>query len=318
MNHPRTMSARVEEYLAYRRNLGFQLQSEGVLLRQFARYADGEGHRGPLTTDLALRWARLPVTRTPLYWARRLEVVRCFARHLAISDPRTEIPAKGLLGPAHRRTPPHIYSEAEISALLVGARQLSSANGLRPLTYATLIGLLAAAGLRISEALRLTRADLDPGRGILVIRESKFHKSRLVPLHPTTVRALLDYGRLRDQVHPHPATDTFFVTSRGTPLRYSTVRHTFRKLCGHHRIAGSNSGRAPRLHDLRHTFACRRLLRWYEEGIDVEHAVAYLSTYLGHAKVSDTYWYLTATPELLEQAAARFEPFARPQRGGGQ
>lgn len=315
MTHSPTMLHRAEKYLAYRRDLGFQLRSEGRLLRNFARYADAQGYRGPLTTELAVRWARLPDTSAPLYWARRLEVVRCFARYLAISEPRTEIPAQGLLGSAHRRTPPYIYEETEITAMLRAARALRPSNGLRPRTYATLLGLLASAGLRISEPLRLARSDFDTRRDLLAINETKFHKSRLVPLHPSTAQALRDYAAFRDGVHPHPQADTFFVTDRGTPLRYSTVRQTFRRLCRTSLPVRTN-GRMPRLHDLRHTFACRRLLRWYEEGADVQHAVAALSTYLGHGKVSDTYWYLTATPELLGQAAARFEPFADPQQGG--
>lgn len=318
MSHSSTMLDRAEEYLAYRRDLGFQLRSEGLLLRLFARYADAEGHQGPLTTELAVRWARLPNASTPLYWARRLEVVRCFARFLAISEPRTEIPAKGLLGSAHRRIAPYIYSEAEIAALLTAARQLRSVNGLRPQTYATLLGLLASAGLRISEALRLTRFDFADGRDLLAINETKFHKSRLVPLHPSTAQALREYAVFRDRVHPCPLAGAFFLTDRGTPLRYTTVRQNFRRLCGRVALANRADGRRPRLHDFRHTFACRRLLRWYEVGADVEHGVAALSTYLGHGKVSDTYWYLTATPELLGQAAARFEPFAAPRQGGGR
>jgi integrase len=220
----------VEEYLEYRRRLGYRLRIEGQMLLGFAHYADRSGHRGPLTTELAARWARLPAEAAPLYQARRLEVVRCFARHRAIFDPATEIPPEGLLGSAHRRTAPHIYSEAELSTLLAAARRLPPSDGLRPRTYATLIGLLICTGLRISEALKLTLRDVDSGQGTLTIRESKFHKSRLVPLHPSLVQPLCEYGRHRDRCHPIPQTDAFFVSDRGTTLAASTVRHTFQKL----------------------------------------------------------------------------------------
>jgi integrase len=299
----------VEEYLDYRRRLGFQLHTAGQMLLEFARYADHVGHSGPLTTELAVRWARLPVGASPLYQAQRLEVVRCFARHRAIFDPATEIPPERLLGSAHRRTDPYIYSEAELSTLLAAARRLPPLTGLRPRTYATLIGLMTCTGLRISEGLKLSRDDVDWGHGTLTIRESKFHKSRLIPLHPSVVPVLREYARLRDLHHPIPQTEAFFVQDRGTALPYSTVRQTFRKLCKHLPLTTRSGGRGPRIHDIRHTFACRRLLRWYAEGVDLDRAVAALSTYLGHAKVSDTYWYLTGIPELLDRSASRFERF---------
>jgi integrase len=309
MSEPILMVHLVEEYLDYRRRLGFQLHTAGQMLLEFARYADRVGHTGPLTTELAVRWARLPVGASPLYQAQRLEVVCCFARHRAIFDPATEIPPERLLGSAHRRTDPYIYSEAELSTLLAAARRLPPLTGLRPRTYATLIGLMTCTGLRISEVLKLSRGDVDWGHGTLTIRESKFHKSRLIPLHPSVVPVLREYARLRDRHHPIPQTEAFFVSDRGTALPYSTVRQTFRKLCKHLPLATRSGGRGPRIHDIRHTFACRRLLRWYADGVDLDRAVAALSTYLGHAKVSDTYWYLTGIPELLDRAASRFERF---------
>lgn len=315
MTMPTSMVALAEEYLDYRRRLGFRLCSEGKMLLAFARHADRAGHLGPLTTELAVGWARLPAGATPLYQARRLQVVRGFARYRAIFDPATEVPPEGLLGPAQRRVTPHIYSDAEVSALLAAARRLRSPTGLRPQTYATLIGLISCTGLRVSEVLRLSRADVDPAHATLTIRETKFHKSRLVPLHLTALQALRAYGRFRDGRHPIPRTDAVFVSERGTPLAYSTVRITFRKLRAHLPAPPRPEGRAPRIHDLRHTFACRRLLCWYAEGADLDHAVLALSTYLGHAQVSDTYWYLTGIPELLDLAAARFEHFATPEPG---
>jgi integrase len=257
MSGPPSMVDLVEEYLGDRRRLGFRLRIEGQMLLGFARFADGAGHRGPLTTDLAVSWARLPAGATQLYQARRLEVVRCLARYRAIFDPGTEVPPERLPGSAHRRTVPHIDSEAERASLLAAARRLSSPIGLRPRSYAAMIGLLSCAGLRISEALKLARSDVDWRQGTLTIRETKFHKSRLVPLHPSAVRALLDYAQFRDGCHPAPRTDAFFVSDGGSPLAYSTVRTAFRKLCDPLFGPRRPGARAPRIHDLRHNAASR-------------------------------------------------------------
>jgi len=314
MNRTTTMSTKVEQYLEFRRGLGYRLWIEGQLLKQFAAFADATGHRGPLSTELALQWARLPEEGDQLYWARRLEVVRCFARHLAATEPGTELPARGLLGPAHRRTAPHIYTDAELVRLMAAAGRLAPSAGLRPQTYVTLIGLLACTGLRISEALHLTQADADLEHGILKICQTKFRKTRLVPLHLTTAASLRSYVTARDRRVTKTPCDRFFVSEQGQALPYSTVRTTFRKLCNSEHITSTN-GRRPRLHDLRHTFACRRVEKWYRAGVDTAHAISALSVYLGHAKVSDTYWYLTATPALMAHAAERFEAIVRPNAG---
>ncbi|HLW68623.1 MAG TPA: tyrosine-type recombinase/integrase [Gemmataceae bacterium] len=196
------------------------------------------------------------------------------------------------------------------------ARNLGPTRWLRPHTYQTLIGLLAATGLRISEALHLSRGDADLDQGRLVIRQTKFRKTRWVPLHDSVTLALRLYAKLRDTVFPTLKCDRYFVNDRGTPLAYSTVRQTFRKLCNQSGI--TDLRRRPRLHDLRHTFACRRVEQWLDAGIDLARALPALSTYLGHAKVTDTYWYLTATPELLARAAMRFEGFTKASGGEGK
>ncbi len=310
------MLKQAQEYLAYRRKLGFKLRTEGYLLLTFARFADQIKHRGAITTELALQWARLPENTTPLYQARRLEVVRCFAKYRAIFDPNTQIPPDGILGPAHRRTQPYIYSDQQIAQLLRATAKLSPIGGLRPRTYGTLFGLLACSGLRISEALALTRRDVDLERQTLIIRESKFHKSRLVPLHPSACRSLLKYAQFRDRRWQMPMTPAFFLGEHGTALNYSTVETTFSNLRNGLGWALPRGRRRPRIHDLRHTFACRRLLKWHKEGRDIEHAVAALSTYLGHAKVTHTYWYLTGIPELFAVTAKNFERFTRSMQGG--
>ena len=310
MTRRASMVRRAKEYLAYRRDLGFELRKREPLLLQFAQYVDQAGHQGPLTTQLAVHWARLPAQASPRYWAIRLDVVRGFARYLAIFDPDTEIPGRGLLGPAYCRATPHIYSEAEVSALLAAARRLSPRNSLRPHTYAALFGLLACTGLRGCEARKLTRADVAWEQNLLTIRATKFRKTRLVPLRPTTTQALRMYAQVRDRFHPVPQSESFFVTRRGTPLSATSVQGTFERLRDQLAWSARSGERAPRIHDLRHTFACRRLLQWYQQGVAVGRVIDTLATYLGHTGVNHTYWYLTGVPELLELAVARFETYA--------
>jgi integrase len=306
----------VEDYLAFKRDLGFQLKIEGQQLLGFARYLEQLGQGDTVTTELALRWAKLPEGGASIYWARRLDIVRRFAKYRALFDPDTEIPPEGLLGPSYRRPAPHIYSEAEIAALLGAAAKLRPRKGLRPHTYYTLLGLLACSGLRISEALRLTRNDVDLRIGALMIRETKFHKSRLVPLHQSAVKALRSYAARRDRYHRLAIPQEFFLNSAGTPLKYSTVNATFGKLREKLGWTKGKRKRLPTIRDMRHTFACRRLLCWYEEGVDVNNKIASLATYLGHVKVSNTYWYLTAVPELLAVASVRFEQMGSMTSGG--
>lgn len=314
-----TMVALAAQYLTMRRRLGFALKVEGEQLMRFARYADRNGHRGPLTIDIAVRWAQLGRDRGVVAPARRLDVVRRFAKHCWLLDPRVEVPPDGLLGPSYRSRPtPHIYSDSELSQLLEKASELGPVGGLRPLTYVTLLGLLASTGLRISEALRLTRQHVDLETGVLTVVETKFHKSRLVPLHPTTTRALQDYARKRDRYHRRPASVTaFFLTERGTSLKYWRALMTFTALRVQLGWTGPR-GRRPRLHDLRHGFAVRRLIRWHRRGVDLDNRIAALSTYLGHVNVTDTYWYLTAVPELLAITGHRYERYVRRARDGAR
>lgn len=305
----KTMTTSAQEYLDFRRSLGFKLKTEGMLLLKFAAYADEQEHQGPVTVQLALNWASLSQRSTRLYKARRLEIVRCFAKYQAIFDSRTEIPDKGLLGAAHRRKQPHIYSPEEISALMQAAKQLTPQDGLRPKTYVTLLGLLTSTGLRISEALNLRCEHLDWKESVLTVQNTKFAKSRLVPLHPSTIKELRRYEQIRDQL-VSVSDENFFVSDWGKQLKYSTVRSTFKALCCKLGWKASGEKRRPRLYDLRHTFACRRLIQWYCDGVNIDCAISSLSTYMGHVKVADTYWYLTGVPELMEIAGARFELFA--------
>lgn len=308
----KTMVEMAHDYLRCRRQLGFQLKIEGEQLIRFARFVDELGHTGPLTTAIALQWARLPENASRLYQARRLEVVRCFARYLAIFDERTEIPPTKILGSAHQRIRPHIYSRADVSSLFEATRTLKPTHGIRPETYRVLIGLLYSTGLRISEALRLRQKDVDLQNGILTIVETKFHKSRIVPVHASTRCHLEGYSSFRDCYLVSPRSTAFFLSENGTALVYRTVSGTFRSLCEKARLRSNGQRQHPRLYDFRHAFACHRLTQWYRDGVDLDHAIASLSTYLGHVKITDTYWYLTGVPELMQMAVQRFECSGKP------
>jgi integrase len=316
MSRPVSMVALVEAYLDTRHRLGFALRSQGAELRLFARYAERIGHQGPITTALAVQWARLPKEANSIYWATRLDIVRRFARYRAAFDSNTEVPPERLLGSAYRRPTPHIYSEHEVQALLEAAAQLKPPEGLCPHTYATLFGLLLCTGLRISEALRLTRDAVDLNNGILTVRETKYKKSRMVPLHRSAIEALRRYSEQRDRHFLLRRSEAFFLAKHDTPLNYRQVLRTFTSLRERLGWGRTAHGRAPRIHDMRHSFTVRRVLRWYQEGVDVDRKMAALSTYLGHVSVSDTYWYLSAVPELLAVTAERFERFAQGDNGG--
>jgi len=310
MTHPNFMGW-VEEYLTFRRNLGFDLETPAWYLRSLARYAEQVGHRGPITVDLATRWALTNRSKDPAHAARRLKLIRPFIQHRTLIDPDTEIPSSDLLGRIPRRKQPHIYSDAEIAAMLEQASRMLPRGGLSPKTYVTFFSLLISTGLRLSEACHLTCGDVDLDRGLLMIRGSKYRKSRWVPLHPSTTLALTHYAAYRDAVVHDGHSGFFFRTKRVSRLTPAAVKRAFARI--RHRLGWSAQGRArrPRLHDCRHTFTVRRLVRWYDEGADVGQKILALSTYLGHAKVTDTYWYLTGVPELMAIASQRFERLAQ-------
>jgi integrase len=307
-----TMLLKVNGYLKERRRAGFALNIPGQRLLSFARFADRSGYRGPLTVDLASRWALANRRGLALTAARRIELLRSFARYCQIFDPKTEIPPLRLFGPGHRRLTPHIYTAQEIRALVAASARLYPANGLRPVTCATIFGLLSATGLRISEATALQRQDVDLQRGILHIRHTKFGKSRLVPLHSSTTHALQCYVCRRDQDPSSAATTAFFTFNHGQPARTRNLQYAFRNLRCQLGWYARGGHPAPRIHDLRHTFVCRCLQRWYKENADIDRNILALSTYLGHAKVTDTYWYITATSELMAIAARRLTPPTSP------
>ena len=294
------LSQHLDEYLRLRRMLGHDLAEAHRLLPRFVAYLDDHGLEF-VTIQAALAWSLEPaVPSRSTVPGHRWMVVRGFARYLSGIDPRTEIPLAGMVRIPRQWRPPFIYTDADVLALMQATRSIP--QPLRAATYETLIGLLATTGLRIGEALRLDRGDLDWAEGVLRIRCSKFQKSRLVPLTVSTVDALVRYDHTRRHLCPEPSTEAFFVSLRGTRVIYEIVWPTHRMLCERAGV-GAGSPITPRVHDHRHTFAVKTLLRWYRDGLDVPSRLPWLSTYLGHREPRYTYHYLSAAPELLAHAA---------------
>lgn len=294
----------VDYYLATRRGFGFALAGEGRQLGNLVRYAEALGHRGPLTAALAISWAQRPKQVQRVYWAMRLNMVRQFARFWIAYDPRTEIPPEGLFGPLSRRRAVHVYSRQEIAALLHAASEHDELEPLQRRTFCTVVGLLDCTGMRIGEALALADQNIDWSAGVLTIDHAKYGHARLIPVEPSTLQALQHYRTARDQAMGTVQSVRFFINPRSRkPLRYWAVSAVFRKLS---RQLGWTQKPIPRLHDLRHTFAVRTLLGWYRTGQTVQSKLWTLSTYLGHRHPADTYWYLTAVPELMQLAQQQF------------
>jgi integrase/recombinase XerD len=298
------LRAAVDDYLTVRRALGYKLRMHGLLLREFVSYLEQAGAE-TVSTSLALEWAKLPSGTTATWWAARLSVARGFARHLRAIDPRTEVPPPDLLPRRPTHATPYLYSDAAVVNLMQAARTLRPP--FRGFTLETVIGLLAVTGMRIGEALGLDREDVDLGNGLLTIRQSKFGKSRQIPIHASTVRALTIYAQQRNELLPRPADASFFISTAGKRLIYVSVQDTFHHLVRQVGLEARSRSCRPRLHDLRHTFAIQTLLSWYRDGGDVESRLPRLSTYLGHNGPETSYWYLSATPELLALAAERLE-----------
>ena len=319
-----TLRARIEQYLAERRRVGFTLRTMAYGLARFAKYVEGAGHRGPLTVDLMAAWARQAKGGhgDRATSARRLKMLRPFTAWLRQFEPATEVPDEAVFGRVPGRTTPHVYRDQEIVELLAAAGQLGPPGGLRAAVMETLFGLIACTGLRISEALGLGDADVDLKAEALTVRQSKFGKSRLIPLHPSAVEALARYRTQRAR-HVRVTPDApFFVATRGRllgePLGDRQVHRIFEQLRDQLGWVDRGSHGAPRVHDLRHSFAVRRLVLWHEQGVDISQRMLALSTYLGHAKVSNTYWYLTGVPELMGLVGQRFERFANPWEDGDE
>ena len=301
-----TLREAVEEYLTMRRGLGFKLREAGTGLMHFATFM--EEHRASyITNQLALTWAQQPTTVQPEEWARRLSFVRTFARHRSATDPRTQVPPEGLLPYRPKRARPYLYTDDEIGALLRAALRMPR-HGLRPWTYHCLFGLLSVSGMRLGEVRNLELQDIDLKATVLTIRGAKFGKSRLVPLHASTRDVLAGYIKRRERFFvARPVTSYLFVSNRGNRLDVGDIHRTFYVLSRQIGLRGLSDSRGPRLHDMRHRFAVKTLLRWYRAGEDAEQRLPILSAYLGHVHVSDTFWYLSAWPELMQEAMLRLE-----------
>jgi integrase len=293
-----------------RRNLGFHLRETGPLLLQFVAFM--EQHRATIiTTRLALTWARQPQTVQPAEWARRLSMVRIFARYRHAFDSRTEIPPDGLLPYRPKRARPYPYSDAEIRDLVHAALHMRcryQRGKLRPWVYACLFGLLSVSGLRLGEARNLELHDVDLEAAVLTIRGAKFGKTRLVPLHTSACKVLAEYlARRQRHWAQRPVSSYVFVSSWGNRLDVGDIHRTFYALSRQIGLRGPSDHHGPRIHDLRHRFAGKTLWRWYRTGEDPERRLPVLSAYLGHVHVADTYWYLSAWPELMREAMRRLE-----------
>ena len=295
------LSQPVADYLAVRRVLGYKLARPEKLLGQFTAYLEQAG-ASTVTTEHALAWAVLP-GGDPSWHAYRLAVARGFAVWLATIDPAAEIPPVGLIPSRKQRATPYLYTDGEVAALIAAAGSLRFQ--LRTATYQTLIGLLAVTGMRVGEAIGLDRGDAALDAGVLTVRNGKHGKSRLIPVHGTTVRALRDYLRLRDRLCPDARTEAVLVSPAGTRLLYCNVHATWKKLAVSAGLRSRSGSCRPRIHDLRHSFAVRTMLDAYESGLNGQVTLSALSVYLGHADPKATYWYLSASPELMAAAGQR-------------
>ncbi|MGO1385133.1 MAG: tyrosine-type recombinase/integrase [Arachnia sp.] len=294
------------DYLALRRALGYRLARQEKLLDQFLARLEAAGQE-VVTLDNALEWAQLPVDGSSNWWGYRLAAVRGFATYLNALDPVHQVPPTGLLPQRPHRAVPYLYSDDDISALMASAGSLHTP--LRRATTATLIGLLAVTGMRVGEAIALDDSDINFADAGLLIRHGKFDKSRHLWLHPTTCEALTRYQQLRDMEAPSTGTTAFFVSSAGTRLLYCNVHDTFHRLVARAGLAPRSSSCRPRIHDLRHSFTVRSMIEAYAGGEDGQTRLTLLSTWLGHVDPASTYWYLSASPELMATAGQRLETY---------
>ncbi|MEX2253190.1 MAG: tyrosine-type recombinase/integrase [Thermoleophilaceae bacterium] len=296
------LAGHVEDYLRLRRALGFKLERAGHLLPQLVGYLEAAGS-ATLTTELAISWARLPANARPNHWAARLTVARGFARYLHTIEPATEVPPAAVFPARRHRPAPYLWSPQDIGRLLDGARALHPP--LRAATHEALFGMLAVSGMRVGEAVGLDRDDVVFDTAVITIRHAKFDRSRLVPLHDTTTAALRTYATERDRLCPAPGSTAFFVSGAGRRLNRGDVAKTLRRITT---AMGLRTDTVhPTAHQLRHSFAVRTLIDWHRSETRVDEHIAVLSTYLGHVSPADTYWYLSASPELMGLAAERLD-----------
>lgn len=303
-----TLRLLLDDYLTMRRGLGFKLHTDGTGLLAFVSFME-QRQADFITNELALKWAQQPTSVQTTQWARRLSFVRGFARYCSAIDARTQIPPTDAIPWNRVRPSPYFFTDDDIRNLLDAALKLSPEEGLRRWTFHCLFGLLSVTGMRIGEARGLILDDIDLENAVLTIRSSKFGKSRPVPLHASTVEVLADYLQRRQCVVLECASNHVFVDDHGKPLSSEQALDTFQRLSRDIGLDAQGNRLRPHLHDLRHRFALKTLMQWYRDGEDIARRLPVLSAYLGHTEVRDTYWYLSARPELLELAKDRLEQY---------
>lgn len=304
-----SLTTRLENYLAIRRSLGYDLSFQERVLRRFTGFADARG-ADYVTVNLFFSWKEHFGSANQHTWSHRLSMVRVFATWLQSVDPRNEVPPASLIPVKLRRAQPYIYTGSEIEKIVTEAAKLPSPYGLRSWTFSTLFGLIAVTGLRISEAIGLDDVDVDLDEAVLRVRSAKNRPVRLLPISPSTASRLRSYRAERNRIL-YSGGSAFFLLEQGRRLTDCCVRYNFARVCQRIGLRGRQRfhkhGRGPRIHDLRHTFAVRTIIDWYQKGLDPDREMIKLSTYLGHAKPKNTYWYVEAVPELLRLALERAE-----------
>ena len=304
------LARQIEEYISYKRSLGFQIKIEAEELRRFAAYTRNIGYSGSLTSELAIQWATLKDSYSLWYRARRLETIHTFAKYIIAFDPCAQIPQTGVFGKCHTRTAPYIYTDEEISSLMDEAKNLFCPDGIRSYTVSTAIGLLRSTGLRVSELTLLKNKDVRLADSCLFINSSKFKKDRIVPLHLTTTSALEAYSLfIAEKLGARDINSYFFVSSYGRRFNTRAFEYAFKliRTALYPETMVKPGTRNIRLYDIRHTFACETIREWLETGQDANQKLYLLSTYMGHVKPEDTYWYLSATPKLLAVSCNHYE-----------
>jgi integrase/recombinase XerD len=298
-----TLSQGIKQYIALRQAYGLDFSGAIPVLHQFADYCKDK-HLRRISVVAVLDWVQTYPNATSLSNARRIRIVRGFASYWKAFDQDTEIPPRELSQKYGKRSTPYIFAKTEIGRMMTECLGLGAERGqsnpIRPQTFYAAFGLIASTGLRRSEAINLKREHLDLDKGMMLIEMTKFRKSRLIPLHPTTVMKLKEYAAHRDRVICSPQTDHFFLMNRGQPLDENSITYAFLQICETAKLRpiASRTG-FPRIHDLRHTFATHVILKWLKAGKDVHALMPALSTYMGHSRPADTYWYLTGVPELM-------------------
>ena len=298
------LSVLLEEYLDIRRALGAKLKDPEWLLRQFLAFL-AKREATVITTDLALKWACEPHNVSDAYRYRRLAEVRKFAQYVHIADARHQLPPQGLLTYRKHRSQPYIYTPQQIAEVMNATTQLS--DNLRPSSYFTILGLLTVTGMRSGEVVRLDRCDVDLQRGLIAIRNAKFGKSRTVLCHQSTLQMLCKYASKRDALLNEVHCEAFFVNDRGTRISQASLQQTFVKLSYMTGLRNADDACKPRLQDFRHTYAVQTMMQWYRDNVDVESRLPHLATWLGHTRIGESYWYLSAVPELMQLAAQKLD-----------